>query len=62
MDIYGKELKPYKGFDIKKTWELDRFGNQTNVCYTAYTDDGYGVYDSTATLAELKKKIDAYLK
>lgn len=62
MEIYSKELKPYKGFQIEKSWTLDRFGRQTDICYMAYTDNGNGVYDGASTLSELKKNIDVYLR
>lgn len=58
-----KMLKPYKGFKIEKSFELNCNGHPiagTGV-YTAYTQDG-DLFDASETLAELKKKIDAYTK
>ena len=59
-----KSLKPYKGFDIEKSYEEKADGTikKDSIIYTAYPADGYGVFDAAKTLSELKKKIDNYLK
>ena len=58
----GKTLKPYKGFMIEKSWEENMDGTikKDTVLYTAYINDGDGVFDAAKSLAELKKKIDVY--
>ena len=60
----SKVLKPYKGFTIEKSWETKTDGTikKDTVLYTAYTEDGNGVYDARSNLAELKKEIDDYIK
>lgn len=59
-----KSLKPYKGFDIEKSYDEKPDGTikKDTIIYTAYPVDSYGVFDATKTLPELKKKIDNYLK
>lgn len=59
-----KSLKPYKGFDIEKSYDEKPDGTikKGTIIYTAYPKDSYGVFDATTTLSELKKKIDNYLK
>lgn len=56
-------LKPYKGFEIEKSFEVDGGGSPIagTGLYTAYTEDG-DLFDSDETLRELKKKIDVYTK
>ena len=54
----SKLLKPYKGFLIEKSWEEWKNGSKHNIVYTAYTEDGNGVFDADQSLSELKKKID----
>jgi hypothetical protein len=58
-----KSLKPYKGFDIEKSYEEKGDGTikKDTIIYTAYSVDG-GVFDGAKTLSELKKKIDSYLR
>ena len=58
----SKLLKPYNGFTIEKSWEEWPDGTKHNIAYTAYTEDGNGVFDAAKTLSELKKKIDAYVR
>lgn len=58
----SKVLKPYKGFMIEKSWEEWPDGSKHDIVYTAYTEDGNGMFDSAKTLPELKKKIDKYIK
>lgn len=58
----SKMLKPYKGFIIEKTWKERHDGNKYDIIYTAYTEDGSGVFDGAKTLQELRKKIDVYVK
>lgn len=57
-------LKPYRGFEIEKSYETNKDGTirKDTVIYTAYAMEGGGLYDGAKTLAELKKKIDSYLK
>lgn len=59
-----KSLKPYKGFEIEKSYEEKADGTikKDTIIYTAYTVDGDGVFDAAKTLSDLKKKIDNYLK
>ena len=63
-NIESKVLEPYKGFVIEKSWETKANGTirKDTVLYTAYTEDGNGVYDTKSNLAELKKEIDDYNK
>lgn len=58
-----KSLKPYKGFDIEKSYEEKGDGTikKDTIIYTAYSVDG-SVFDGAKTLSELKKKIDSYLR
>ena len=58
----GKFLKPYKGFNIEKTWEsnLDGTIRKSTVIYTAY-DENDGIYDADKTISGIKKKIDIYV-
>ncbi len=59
-----KSLKPYKGFGIEKSYKEKADGTirKDTIIYTAYPEDGYGVFDAAKTLSGLKKKIDNYLK
>lgn len=59
-----KSLKPYKGFDIEKSYDEKPDGTikKDTIIYTAYPVDSCGVFDAAKTLPELKKKIDNYLK
>lgn len=59
-----KLLKPYKGFEIEKSYEekLDGTIKKDTVIYTAYTKEDNALFDASATLSELKKKIDVYIK
>lgn len=56
-------LKPYKGFDIEKSWDTKADGTikKDTVLYTAFTSDG-DLYDAKKTLTELKKEIAGYVK
>lgn len=61
----SKVLKPYKGFQIEKSYEEKADGTikKDTIVYTAYTDDDdNALFDAANTLADLKKKIDDYLK
>lgn len=58
-------LKPYKGFQIEKSYEEKTDGtiNKDTIVYTAYADDeDNALFDAAKTLSELKKKIDIYTK
>lgn len=60
-----KTLKPYKGFQIEKSYEEKADGTikKDTIVYTAYTDDDdNALLDAAETLSDLKKKIDDYLK
>lgn len=59
-----KTLKPYKGFEIEKSYETNKDGIiiKDTIVYTAYAEEDGGLYDGAKTLAELKKKIDSYAK
>lgn len=60
-----KLLKPYKGFEIEKSYETKADGTirKDTIVYTAYADDeDNALYDGAKTLAELKRKIDIYTK
>lgn len=66
MEVYGMEskmLKPYKGMEIEKSYDLKADGTikKDSVIFTAYDTEG-NVFDGAETLAELKKKIDRYTK
>ena len=58
-----KSLKPYKGYEIEKSYEIkaDDTIKKDTIVYTAYTRDG-DLYDSSTTLSALKKEIDTYTK
>ena len=58
-----KILKSYKSMKIEKSYEIKSDGtiNKDTILFTAYTEDN-GVFDGAKTLAELKKKIDEYMK
>lgn len=58
-------VKPYKGFEIKKSYEETTDGTvkKDTIVYTAYADDeDNALFDAARTLSELKKKIDVYLR
>lgn len=60
-----KLLKPYKGFEIEKSYEENADGTikKDTIVYTAYADDeDNALFDAARTLSELKKKIDIYLR
>lgn len=60
-----KLLKPYKRFEIEKSYELKADGTirKNTIVYTAFGDDeDNALFDAAKTLLELKKKIDAYWK
>lgn len=60
-----KLLKPYKGFEIEKSYEEKADGTikKDTIVYTAYADDeDNALFDAARTLSELKKKIDIYLR
>jgi hypothetical protein len=56
-----KLLKPYKNFEIEKSYDENANGtiDKNTVVYTAYDSDG-DLYDAAKTLSGLKKKIDNY--
>ena len=58
-----KSLKPYKGFEIEKSYveKADGTMKKDTIIYTAYTEDSYGVFNADKILSGLKKKIDNYL-
>lgn len=58
----SKLLKPYKGFMIEKSWKEWTDGTKHNIVYTAYTEEGNGVFDADKTLSGLKRKINQYVK
>ena len=55
----SKMLKPYKGMDIEKSYELnaDKTIKKDSILYTAYDSDG-NLFDGSKTLSQLKRKID----
>lgn len=57
-------LKPYRGFEIEKSYETNKDGTirKDTIVYTAYAKEDGGLYDAAKTVSELKKKIDNYLK
>ena len=64
-DMTVKLLKPYKGFEIEKSYEEKADGTikKDTIVYTAYADDeDNALFDAARTLSELKKKIDIYLR
>lgn len=59
----SKMLKPYKGMEIEKSYDLKADGTikKDSIVFTAYdTEDN--LFDGSKTLSELKKKIDEYSK
>ena len=66
MEVYGMEskmLKPYKGMEIEKSYDLKADGTikKDSIVFTAYDTEG-NLFDGAKTLSELKKKIDEYSK
>ncbi len=63
-NVTVKSLKPYKGFEIEKSYEEKADGTikKDTIIYTAYPVDSYGVFDAAKTLSALKKEIDTYTK
>ena len=59
----SKMLKPYKGMEIEKSYDLnaDRTIKKDSIVFTAYDTEG-NLFDGAKTLSELKKKIDEYSK
>ena len=55
----SKMLKPYKGMDIEKSYELnaDKTIKKDSVIYTSYDCDS-NLFDASKTLSQLKRKID----
>lgn len=51
----SKILKPYRGFNIEKSWEtnLDGTIKKDTIVYTAYNNDGC-LYDGDRSLAGIK--------
>ena len=58
-DMESKMLKPYKGMDIEKSYELnaDKTIKKSSIVYTAYDCDD-NLFDGAKTLSQLKRKID----
>lgn len=58
-----RTLKPYKGFEIEKSYETKKDGTirKESIVYSAYGLEDEIYYDSDTTLAGMKKKIDIYL-
>lgn len=52
----SKILKPYRGFNIEKSWEtnLDGTIKKDTIVYTAYNNDGC-LYDGDRSLAGIKR-------
>ena len=59
----SKMLKPYKGMEIEKSYDLKADGTikKDSIVFTAYDAKG-NLFDGAKTLSELKKKIDEYNK
>lgn len=59
-----KFLKPYKGYEIEKSYETKADGTirKDTIIYTAYAEEDGSLYDGAKTLEELKRKIDIYTK
>ena len=59
----SKMLKPYKGMEIEKSYDLKADGTikKDSIVFTAYDTEG-NLFDGAKTLSELKKKIDEYNK
>ena len=59
----SKMLKPYKGMEIEKSYDLKADGTikKDSIVFTAYDTEG-NLFDGAKTLLELKKKIDEYSK
>lgn len=59
-NIGSKELKPYKGYRIEKSWEFDRNNRCYGILYIGYYIDNTGLYHILAgeTLSMVKDKID----
>ena len=57
----SKMLKPYKGMEIEKSYDLKADGTikKDSIVFTAYDTEG-NLFDGAKTLSELKKKIDEY--
>lgn len=59
MLLETKELKPYKGFMIEKSYDKNKTIVKDSIIYTAYDKDG-DIFDASKTLWKLKNKIDIY--
>ena len=59
----SKMLKPYKGMEIEKSYDLKADGTikKDSIVFTSYDTEG-NLFDGAKTLSELKKKIDEYNK
>ena len=53
----SKMLKPYKGMEIEKSYDLKADGTikKDSIVFTAYDTEG-NLFDGAKTLSELKKK------
>ncbi len=56
-------LKPYKGFQIEKSWLEDMRGHimKGTIVYTAYDEEGDGLFNAAKNLNELKRMIREYV-
>lgn len=57
-----KMLKPYKGFEIEKSYDKNEDGtiDKESIVYCAYKDGN--IFDAKNNLAPLKRSIDHYTK
>ena len=56
-----KELKPYKGYGVDKTWEVDAKGKRiSSYKYIVADDDDY-VGEEYDSIAEAHRAIDSWL-
>lgn len=55
----GKLLKPYRGYSIKKDWELGAFGKPVEGSCWYYAYDTHGLICKRKSLKEVKRYLDA---
>jgi hypothetical protein len=60
IDYDSKTLKPYKGFNIDKIWDIDAWGHRVNIQYQV-SDNDENAIDYFETLKDAKKYIDTVL-
>ena len=60
IDYDSKPLKPYKGYQIEKIWDITSTGDKVNLQYQV-SDNDENAIDYFQTLKETKHYIDTVL-